>query len=100
MFFTLFLLKTEFFLKFRQSSARTCVDFKRTRLNLRRSSHKYGEPCLGCSVADPYHFDMDPDLDPGCEKICYRHGNGFMTHFDTDLDPGKTETDPDLGKKI
>ena len=51
-------------------------------------------------MADPYHFDMDPDLDPGCEKICYRHGNGFMTHFDTDLDPGKTETDPDLSNVL
>ena len=33
---------------------------------------------LPVSVADPYHFDTDPDLDPGCEK------------FVTDPDPGRT----------
>ena len=33
---------------------------------------------LPVSVANPYHFDTDPDLDPGCEK------------FVTDPDPGRT----------
>ena len=28
------------------------------------------------SVADPYHFDTDPDPDPGCEKICYNPDPG------------------------
>ena len=49
--------------------------------------------CIGfifrSSVADPYHFNMDPD--PGCEKICY----GSRANFDTDPDPGKNDTDPD-----
>ena len=43
------------------------------------------------SVADPYHFDTDPD--PGCEKI--RYGSGSRVNFDTDPDPGKNYTDPD-----
>ena len=47
------------------------------------------------SVADPYHFDTDPD--PGCEKICY--GSGSRVNFDTDPDPGKNDTDPDPAKK-
>ena len=47
------------------------------------------------SVADPYHFDTDPD--PGCEKI--RYGSGSRVNFDTDLDPGKNDTDPDPAKK-
>ena len=38
------------------------------------------------SVADPYHFDTDPD--PGCEKI--RYGSGSRVNFDTDPDPGWT----------
>ena len=38
------------------------------------------------SVADLYHFDTDPDLDPGCEKI--RYGSGSRVNFDTDPDPG------------
>ena len=33
-------------------------------------------------VADPYHFDTDPD--PGCEKICYESGSGSRVNFDTD----------------
>ena len=47
------------------------------------------------SVADPYHFDTDPDS--GCEKI--RYGSGFRVNFDTDPDPGKNDTvlDPDPG---
>ena len=45
------------------------------------------------SVADPYHFDPDP----GCEKI--RHGSGSRANFDTDLNPGKNDTDPDPTKK-
>ena len=50
------------------------------------------------SVADPYHFYADPD--PGCDEICY--GSGSRTNFDTDsdLDPGKHDTDPDPGKRI
>ena len=32
------------------------------------------------SVADPYHFDTDPDS--GCEKI--RYGSGSRVNFDTD----------------
>ena len=47
------------------------------------------------SVADPYHFDTDPD--PGCEKI--RSGSGSRVNFDTDPDPGKNNTDPDPAKK-
>ena len=47
------------------------------------------------SVADPYHFDTDPD--PGCEKIRYRSGSGSRVNFDTD--PGKNDTDPDPAKK-
>ena len=38
---------------------------------------------LSSSVADPYHFDKDPD--PGCEK--------FLP------DPGKNDIDPFPGKK-
>ena len=48
-----------------------------------------------CSVADPYHFDTDPD--PGCEKN--RYGSGSRAKFDTDPDPGKNDTDPDPEKK-
>ena len=48
------------------------------------------------SVADPYHFDTDPDPDPGCEKICYGSGSGSRVNFDTDPDPGKNDTDPDV----
>ena len=50
------------------------------------------------SVADPYHFNTDPD--PGCEKI--RSGSGSrVVNFDADpdLDPGKNNTDPDPAKK-
>ena len=50
---------------------------------------------VGGSVADPYHFDTDPD--PGCEKI--RYGSGSRANFDTDPDPGKNDTDPDPAKK-
>ena len=50
---------------------------------------------LPASVADPYHFDTDPD--PGCEKI--RYGSGSRVNFDTDPDPGKNNTDPDPAKK-
>ena len=51
------------------------------------------------SVADPYHFDMDPDPnpDPGCEKICYESGS--RVNFDTDPNPGKNYTDPDPAQK-
>ena len=45
------------------------------------------------SVADPYHFETDPDQDPGYEKI--RYGSGSRANFDTDLYPGKNDTDPD-----
>ena len=45
------------------------------------------------SVADPYHFDMDPD--PGCEKICSVSGSRVNFDLDTDPDPGKNDTDPD-----
>ena len=44
-----------------------------------------------CSVANPYHFDTDPDL--GCEKILY--GSGSRANFDADPDPGKNDTNPD-----
>ena len=47
------------------------------------------------SVADPYHFDTDPD--PGSEKICY--GSGSRANFDTDPDSGKNDTDPEPAKK-
>ena len=58
-------------------------------------AHNYYRPeSLGAggpdSVADPYHFDTDPD--PGCEKI--RYGSGSRVNFDTDPDPGKNDTDP------
>ena len=48
-------------------------------------------------MADPYHFDTNPD--PGCEII--RYGSGSIANFDTDPhpDPGKNDTDPDLAKK-
>ena len=48
------------------------------------------------SVADPYHFDTDPD--PGCEKIRYGSGSRSRVNFDTDSDPdpGKNYTDPVL----
>ena len=29
----------------------------------------HGNGIVVPSIADPYHFDMDPDQ--GCEKICY-----------------------------
>ena len=48
--------------------------------------------CTG-SVADPYHFDTDPN--PGCEKI----RSWSRVNFDTDPDPGKNITDPDPAKK-
>ena len=51
---------------------------------------------LSCSVADPYHFDMDTDPDPGCEKI--RYGSGSRVNFATDPNPGKNDTDPNPGK--
>ena len=35
-------------------------------------------------MADPYHFDTDPDS--GCEKILY--GSGSRANFDTDPDSG------------
>ena len=47
------------------------------------------------SVADPYHFDTDPD--PGSEKICY--GSGSRANFDTDPDSGKNDMDPEPAKK-
>ena len=43
-------------------------------------------------MADPYHFDTDPDQ--GREKICY--GSGSRANFDTDQDPGKIESDTNL----
>ena len=52
---------------------------------------------VAASVVDPYHFDTDPDLDPGCEKI--RYGSGSRVNFDTDPDPGKNDMDPDPAKK-
>ena len=36
-------------------------------------------------MADPYHFDTDPD--PGPEKI--RYGSGSRPNFETDSDSGK-----------
>ena len=54
---------------------------------------------LKTSVANPYHFDTDPD--PGCEKI--RYESGSRVNFDTDPDPDpdsvKNYTDPDPAKK-
>ena len=35
--------------------------------------------------------------DPGCKKI--RFGSGSRANFDTDLDQGKNDTDPDPAKK-
>ena len=49
------------------------------------------------SVVDLYHFDTDPD--PGCEKIHYGSGSRVNFDMDTDLDPGKNNTDPDPTKK-
>ena len=51
------------------------------------------------SMADPYHFDTDPD--PGSEKIRYGSGSGSRANFDTDPDPGKKykDLDPDPAKK-
>ena len=48
-------------------------------------------------VADPYHFDTDPD--PGSDKI--RYGSRSRPNFDTDpdLDKGKNNTDPDPGNQ-
>ena len=43
-------------------------------------------------MADPYHFDTDPD--PGREKI--RYGSGSRANFDTDQDPGNIDSDPNL----
>ena len=40
------------------------------------------------SVADPYRYHFDTDLDPGCEKI--RYGFGSRANFDTDPDPRRT----------
>ena len=48
-------------------------------------------------MADPYHFDTDPD--PGGEKICSRSGSRVNFDTDPDLDPGKNNTDPDPSKK-
>ena len=45
------------------------------------------------SVADPYHFDTDPD--PGSDKI--RYGSGSRPNFNMDPDPGKNNTDLDPG---
>ena len=36
------------------------------------------------------------DTDPGSENI--RYGSGSRPNFDTDSDPGKKNTDPDLKK--
>ena len=47
------------------------------------------------SVADPYHFDVDPVPDLECEKFRY----GSRANFDMDPDPGKNNTDPDPAKK-
>ena len=58
------------------------------------------DPSLfSASVADPYHFDTDPD--PGCEKNRHGSGSGSRVNFDTDPDPvpGKNDTDPDPSKK-
>ena len=44
------------------------------------------------SIADPFNFDTDP----GSENI--RYGSGSRPNFDTDSDPGKKDTDPDLKK--
>ena len=61
-----------------------------------RSRQVFGSIPTG-SVADPYHFDTDPDPDPGCEKI--RYGSGSRVNFDTNPDPGKNNTDPDPAKR-
>ena len=61
----------------------------------RVASHVAHKMITCSSVADPYHFDTDPD--PGCEKI--RYGSGSRVNFDTDPDPGKNDTDPDPAKK-
>ena len=52
---------------------------------------------VASSVADPYHFDTDPDLDPGCEKI--RYGSGSRVNFDTDPDPAKKDQVPGKSSK-
>ena len=57
-----------------------------------------GSESVICSVADPNHFDTDPD--PVCEKFWYGSGSESRTTFDTDPDPGKNDTDPDPGKRI
>ena len=43
------------------------------------------------SVADPYHFDVDPVPALECEKFRY----GSRANFDMDPDPGKNNTDQD-----
>ena len=45
-------------------------------------------------MADLHHFDMDQD--PGCEKIRFGSQTGSRENYDTDPDPGKNDTDPDL----
>ena len=50
---------------------------------------RYRFRSAGSGVADPHHFETDPD--PGSEKI--RYGSDC----DTDGDPGKKDTDPDPG---
>ena len=66
----------------------------KTKCQVRRKNHM-----VTASVSDPYHFDTDPDPNPGCEKICYRSGSGSRVNFDTDPDPGKNDSDPDPAKK-
>ena len=39
------------------------------------------------NVANPYHFETDPD--PGFEKIHYGSRSGFRPNFNTEPDPGK-----------
>ena len=55
----------------------------------RPAEKKFKPSKLRASVADPYHFDTDPDPDPGCEKI--RYGSGSRVNFDTDPDPAKKD---------
>ena len=33
-------------------------------------------------MGDLYHFDTDPDPEPGCAKIRYRSGSGSRVNFD------------------
>ena len=42
------------------------------------------------------HIHIYTNPDPGCEKIRFGSETGSRENFDTDLDQGKKDTDPDL----